>query len=327
MTNTQHPIGTGFTAASTADDVLKDVDLTGVNVIITGGHSGIGLETTRALAAAGAAVLVGVRRPDRAADALAGIPHVEVDRLDLADPGSVDAFAGRFRDSGRALHILINNAGIMAGPLTRDARGYEQQFTTNHLGHFQLAHALLPALRLADGARVVSVSSRGHRRSDIRWNDLHFEHDYDPMVAYGQSKTANVLFAVELDRRWAADGIRVYSLHPGSIVGTNLASSLSEADLRASGVIDSAGRPVIDPARDMKTAEQGAATSVFAATSPLLAEKGGVYLQNSDIAPFEESTAPTAIDGPASGVMRYAVDPESAQHLWRLSEQLVGVPV
>lgn len=328
MTNTQinrqQPIGTGFTAASTAAEVLKDTDLNGVTAIITGGHSGIGLETTRALAGAGASVLVGVRQPHRAAAALSGVDHVEIDALDLASPASIDAFAARFLAAGRALHILINNAGIMAGPLTRDRRGYEQQFATNHLGHFLLTQALLPALRNADGARVVAVSSRGHRRSDICWDDLHFERGYDPMVAYGQSKTANALFAVELDRRWAPDGIRGYALHPGSIVGTNLAPSMTQDDLRMSGLVDQTGRPVIDPERDMKSAEQGAATSVFAATSPLLADIGGVYLQNCDIAPFEPSNTPIETDGPAAGVMRYAVDPDSAQRLWRLSEELVG---
>lgn len=324
MTNKQHPIGTGFTAASTAEDVLKGIDITGHHVIITAGHSGIGLETTRALAGAGASVLVGVRHPDRAAAALADIDHVETDHLDLADPASVDAFAARYRATGRALHILINNAGIMAaGPLVLDARGYEQQFATNHLGHFQLTQGLLPALRAAHGARVVAVSSRAHRQSDIRWDDLHFAHGYDPTVAYGQSKTATVLFAVELDRRWADDGIRGYSLHPGGIVGTGLAPSLSDEDLRSMKLVDDAGQPIIDPDRDMKSPQQGAATSGFAATSSLLADLGGVYLQNSDVAPLEPSDTPISIDGPATGVMPYAVDPESAQRLWDLSEQLI----
>ena len=324
MTNEQHPIGTGFTAASTAEEVLKGIDLTGRNVIVTAGHSGIGLETTRALAGAGASVLVGVRHPDGAAAALGGIDRVEVDRLDLADPASVETFAARYRASGRALHILINNAGIMSPDLVRDSRGYEQQFATNHLGHFQLAQGLRPALRAANGARVVAVSSRAHRVSDIRWNDPHFAQGYHEIVAYGQSKTATVLFAVELDRRWADDGIRGYALHPGGIVGTNLAPSLSEDDLRSTGYVDDAGRPIIDPDRDMKTPQQGAATSVFAATSPLLADVGGVYLMNSDIAPLEESNVPAETDGPATGVKPYAVDPESAQRLWELSERLIS---
>lgn len=324
MTNKQNPLNSGFTAASTAEDVLKGIDLTGRNVIVTAGHTGIGREATRALAGAGASVLVGVRNPDRAAAALTGIDGVEVDQLDIADTASIDAFAARYRASGRALHILINNAGIMAGPAQCDARGYEQQFATNHLGHFVLAHALLPALRAAGGARVVAVSSRAHRMSDIRWEDLHFDNNYDPMIAYAQSKTANVLFAVELDRRWAQDGIRGYAVHPGSIVGTGLAPTLSEDNLRAMQLVDDGGQPIIDPDRDMKTPQQGAATSVFAATSPLLADIGGVYLQNSDIAAVEQDLAPAEADGPAAGVKAFAVDPASAQRLWGISAQLIG---
>jgi NAD(P)-dependent dehydrogenase (short-subunit alcohol dehydrogenase family) len=329
MTQKQQPIGSGFTAASTAADVVKGIDLSGRNVIVTGGHVGLGLETTRALAGAGASVVVGTRNPDRAAPALEGIERVEVAALDLLDPASIDAFAVRYRDSGRPLHILVNNAGIMGGPLVRDARGYEAQFATNHLGHFQLSNALLPALRAANGARVVELSSWGHHLSDIRWDDPHFENEYDGMVAYGQAKTANVLFAVELDRRWSGDGIRGYSLHPGGIVSTNLAPWLTEDDRRAMGLLDEAGQPVIDPERDMKTPEQGAATTVFAATSPLLADIGGVYLQNSEVAPLDEAVIEVNPDIAAGqlemtvGVAPYAVDPESAQRLWELSEQLL----
>src|SRR5918999_3009994 len=183
MTEKQHPIGTGFTAASTADDVLEGIDLSGKNVVVTGGHVGLGLEVTRALANAGASVTVGSRSPDRAAPAVAGIERVEVSQLDLLDPTSIDAFATRYLDSGRPLHILINGAGVMGGPLVRDARGYERQFATNHLGHFQLTLGLLPALRAAHGARVVNVSSGGHRVSDIRWDDPQFTTGYDPIVA------------------------------------------------------------------------------------------------------------------------------------------------
>lgn len=321
----QQPLNSGFTAASTAEDVLNGTDLRGRTVIVTGGHSGIGRETTRVLRRAGASVIVGVRDPGKAAGMLEAVEGVEIEQLDLADPASVAAFATRFLTTARPLHILINNAGIMAGPLVRDARGFEQQFATNHLGHFQLTTALLPALRAAGGSRVVSLSSRAHRTSDIRWEDVHFEGSaYDPMIAYGQSKTANALFAVEFDRRFAADGIRAYAVHPGGIVETNLANSYSPEDLRASGAVDELGRPVIDPDRDMKTPQQGAATSVFAATSQLLADTGGVYLQNSDIAPLEDGAVPVEIDGPAAGVMPHAVDPDSAQRLWELSERLLG---
>jgi NAD(P)-dependent dehydrogenase (short-subunit alcohol dehydrogenase family) len=332
MTQKQHPIGSGFTAASTVDEVLRGVDLTGRNVIVTGGHVGLGLVTTRALANAGASVTVGSRNPERASEALAGIERVEVARLDLLDPASVDAFVTGYLGSGRPLHVLLNNAGIMGGPLVRDARGYESQFATNHLGHFQLTLGLLPALRAARGARVVNLTSGGHRISGIRWDDPHFTTGYEPMLGYGQSKTANVLFAVELDRRWAGDGIRGYAVHPGVIVGTDLGPSRPEDGLavtdeqsRAMGLIGDDGQPVIDPERGTKTPQQGAATSVFAATSPLLADIGGVYLKDNDVSPLDvprpfEFGADRYI--PAE-VVPHAVDPDSARRLWELSEQLV----
>src|SRR5918999_504555 len=331
-THKQHPIGSGFTAASTADEVLKGIDLAGKNVVITGGHVGIGLETTRALAKAGASVTVAARDPDRAASALAAgmLERVKTDQLDLLDPASIDAFAARYLDSGRPLHILINNAGIMSGPLVRDARGYESQFATNHLGHFQLTLGLLPALRAAHGARVVNLTSGAHRLSDIRWDDPHFTTGYDGILAYGQSKTANVLFAVELDRRWAEDGIRGYAVHPGIVVGTNLGNGMPEDQKRAlrlaMGLIDESGRPIIDPDNEKKTQQQGASTSVFAATSLLLAEIGGVYLKDNDVSPLDDDPKPITFGTgpiPSSDVVPHAVDPESAQRLWELSERLL----
>ncbi|SDU87700.1 SDR family NAD(P)-dependent oxidoreductase [Jiangella alkaliphila] len=337
MTHKQHLIGTGFTAASTADDVLKGIDLTGTNAVVTGGHAGLGLEITRALSKAGASVTVAARNPGRAASPLAGIERVDVGRLDLLDPASIDAFAAGYLGSGRPLHVLLNNAGIMGGPLVRDARGYESQFATNHLGHFQLTLGLLPALRAAHGARVVNTTSGGHRLSDIRWDDPHFASGYDDLglLGYGQSKTANVLFAVELDRRWAGDGIRGYAAHPGIVVTTNLGpwraegearpEFLSDDQLRAMGLLDESGRPVVDPDREMKTPQQGASTPVFGATSPLLAGIGGVYLKDNDVSPLD---TPTQIDFGASedvrsDVVPYAVDPESARRLWTLSERLL----
>jgi NAD(P)-dependent dehydrogenase (short-subunit alcohol dehydrogenase family) len=330
MTQKQQPLNSGFTPASTAADVLEGIDLSGRTAIVTGGHVGLGLETTRALSEAGASVVVGVRSPERAAPALAGVDRVQIERLDLMDPASIDAFAARYVDSRRPLHMLINNAGLMGGELVRDARGYESQFSTNHLGHFQLTNGLLPALRAANGARVVELSSWGHHLSDIRWDDPQFETEYDGMVAYGQAKTANVLFAVELDRRWSGDGIRGYALHPGGIVETNLAPWLTIDDKRAMGLLDEAGQPIIDPDRELKTPQQGASTTVWGATSPLLADIGGVYLKNNDIAPIDESPAEFSADiaeaslDMSGGVMPYAVDPESAQRLWDLSERLVA---
>jgi NAD(P)-dependent dehydrogenase (short-subunit alcohol dehydrogenase family) len=322
----QQPLGTRFTAASTANDVLDGADLTGTNVVVTGGHIGLGLETTRALSAAGASVTVGARHPDRAAAAVADLRNVHVGQLDLLNPSSIDDFANRYLGSDRPLHVLVNNAGIMGGPLVRDHRGYEAQFATNHLGHFQLTTALLPALRAAAGARVVNVSSGGHHLSDIRWDDPHFTTDYDGMVAYGQSKTANVLFAVELDRRWAGDGIRGYALHPGIAYGTSLGPSVTDEELRAMGILDAEGTPIIDPHRELKTPQQAASTSIFAATSPLLADIGGVYLKDNDVAPLDRASLSTEFGTEPivmSGVAPHAVDPESARRLWDLSEHLL----
>jgi NAD(P)-dependent dehydrogenase (short-subunit alcohol dehydrogenase family) len=331
MTSQQHPLGSGFTAASTADDVLAGIDLTGRNVVVTAGHVGLGLETTRALSKAGASVTVAVRSPDRAAPALEGLDRIDVQPLDLMDPASVDAFAARYTESGRPLHVLVNNAGLMGGDLVRDPRGYESQFATNHLGHFQLTNGLLSALRAAGGARVVELSSWGHHLSDVRWDDPHFDTGpYDGMMAYGQSKTANVLFAVELDHRFCGDGIRGYALHPGGIVETNLAPWLTDEDKRAMGLLDEQGRPIVAPERDLKTPQQGASTTVWGATSPLLADVGGVYLQNNDVAPIDDEPVgidPDIASGPIEmtvGVAPYAVDPEAAQRLWELTERLLS---
>src|SRR5713101_8070543 len=246
--------------------------------------------------------------------------------MDLLDPASIDAFAARFLASGQPLHILVNSAGIMACPLARDSRGYESQFATNHLGHFQLVARLWPALRQANGARVVSVSSWGHRQSPVVFEDPNFERrDYDRWSAYGQSKTANILFALALDKRAKAEGVRAFSLHPGSIVGTGLEKHLSREELQAAGVIDEGGKPILDAAKNLKTVEQGAATSVWCATSPRLDGMGGVYCQDCDIAPLvSEEIAANQFGSLPRGVMPHAVDPEAADRLWSLSEQLTS---
>ena len=226
--------------------------------------------------------------------------------------------------SGRPLHILINNAGLPApAELVRDARGYEAQFATNHLGHFQLTLGLLPALRAAHGARVVNVSSGAQRFAEIRWDDLHFATGYNPHLAYGQSKKANVLFAVELDNRWAKNGIRGYAVHPGVVVGTTLNSSAGVEGLRAMGLIDESGRPNIDPQRGKKTLQQGASTIVFAATSPLLAEIGGVYLKDNDISLLDDTPRALTPQEIPADIVSHSIDPQSARRLWELSERLL----
>jgi NAD(P)-dependent dehydrogenase (short-subunit alcohol dehydrogenase family) len=314
MTTSQHKIGSGFGATSTAADVLAGVDLTGRLALVTGGYSGIGLETTRALSLAGAEVVVPARRPAVASAALAGIERVSVDELDLADLDSVRGFAERFVASGRVIDFVINNAGIMAAAQARVGPGWDEQFATNHLGHFALVNRLWPVV--APGARVVSVSSRGHFYSGIRWDDLWFERGYDKWAAYGQGKTANILFAVHLDVLARDRGVRAFSLHPGRIL-TNLVRHLDRQELTDSGlfVFDDSGK-LTTP---VKTPEQGAATQVWAATSPQLNGLGGVYCEDCDVA------EPAPADGTRVGVRDYAVDPVQAARLWALSAELTGV--
>jgi len=314
MTTAQHKIGSGFGAQSTADEVLRGIDLSGKLALVTGGYSGIGLETTRALVRAGAQVVVPARRPSTAQAALGN--GVEVDALDLADLASVHDFAERFLASGRAIDIVINSAGVMACPETRVGPGWEAQFATNHLGHYALVNRLWPAISRG-GVRVVAVSSAGHRRSAIRWDDVMFDNGYDKWQAYGQAKTANVLFAVHLDSLARDAGVRAFALHPGGII-TPLQRHLPRQEMVAAGWIDEQGN-TLNPA-GFKTPEQGAATQVWAATSPQLDGLGGVYCEDCDIAEL----APDDLEF-TGGVRSYAVDPEQAARLWALSAELTGV--
>jgi NAD(P)-dependent dehydrogenase (short-subunit alcohol dehydrogenase family) len=307
----QHKIGSGFGHDSTADDVLAGIDLTGKLAIVTGGYSGLGLETTKALAKAGAHVVVPARRPDVAREALGEL--AEVDELDLGSLESVEAFAERFLASGRSVDIVIDNAGIMASPETRVGPGWEAQFATNHLGHFALINRLWPAIAADGGGRVVSVSSTGHRRSDIRWDDLEFRLGYDKWEAYGQAKTANVLFAVQLDALGKDSGVRAFALHPGGIL-TPLQRHLEKQEMVDFGWIDEEGNPL---SPHFKSPEQGAATQVWAATSPQLDGLGGVFLEDCEVAEVSNDDAP--------GVRPYAIDPVSAERLWTVSARLTGV--
>lgn len=319
MTTPQQPIGSGFGKETTAAEVLEGVDLTGRHMIVTGGYSGLGLETTKALAAAGASVLVPARRPDTARENLAGVEGVTFDELHLDDLDSVAAFAGRALDAGTPVDAIIDSAGIMACPETRvGPHGWEAQFATNHLGHFALVNRIWPLLTAApDGARVVSVASLGHKNGGIRFDDLMFEQpgSYDKWVAYGQAKSANVLFAVELDRRGQEHGVRAFSLHPGGIL-TPLQRHLPKQEMVDRGWIDEDGNQIAD----FKTPEQGAATQTWAATSPQLDGLGGVYLEDVDVA-YRTEDAP----GPRMGVDAHAIDPESARRLWTVSAALTGV--
>ncbi|GAA4029313.1 SDR family NAD(P)-dependent oxidoreductase [Arthrobacter methylotrophus] len=317
----QHPIGSGFGHDSTASDVVAGVDLRGKTAIVTGGYSGLGLETVRALASAGAHVTVPARRPEHAKDVLASAglapEHVTVEALDLAEQRAVKDFAERFLASNETLDILINNAAIMANPEQRVGPGWESQFATNHLGHFTLLNILWPALAAAGSARVVSLSSTGHKLSPIRFEDINFENGYDKWKAYGQAKTANALFAVELDRLGKSAGVRAFAVHPGGIM-TELQRHLPREEMVAAGWIDAAGKV----REGFKTPEQGAATSTWAATSPALAGMGGVYCEDCDIAKPTDPASPLAR---YQGVDAHAVDPEAADRLWAVSAEMTGV--
>ncbi|MGW6057974.1 SDR family NAD(P)-dependent oxidoreductase [Streptomyces sp. NPDC055189] len=313
----QRRIGVAFGALSTADDVLEGIDLHGRTALVTGGYSGLGLEITRALSKAGAHVVVPARRPGPAKDALRGTDRVEVHALDLADQGSIRHFADRFLATGRSLDIVINNAGVMACPEARVGPdgAWESHFAINHLGHFALVNRLWTALRPGT-ARVVSVASSGHFLSGIRWSDPHFHQGYDRWLAYAQSKTANALFALHLDSQGAADtGVRAFAVHPGSIL-TPLQRHIPREEQLAQGWMSEDGTP----AQGFKTPAQGAATAVWAATSPLLDAHGGAYCQDCDVA--EPATTDDMLIG---GFKPWVRDPESAARLWQLSAELTGL--
>jgi NAD(P)-dependent dehydrogenase (short-subunit alcohol dehydrogenase family) len=319
MKTQQNPINSGFDAQSTPEQVMSGINLKGKVVIVTGGHSGIGLETTKALAKAGATVVVGAHSLAKAEEALTGIENVKPIELDLADPASVDSFVAEYLRTHGVCDILINNAGIMATPLMRDGRDYELQFSTNHLGHFQLTMRLWNALHAAGAARVVALSSLGHRFSSVDLDDPnYFRRPYDPWKAYGQSKTANSLFAVHLDELGKDAGIRGFAVHPGRIPTTNLSRFMSEEE-RAAAIRRVAVGPNYLPSV-FKNVSQGASTSLWAATSPQLIGKGGVYCADCDVSLLVEDDSPTT-----NGVRRWAVDPEQAARLWKLSIELTGI--
>ena len=326
MNPTQHPLASGFGATTTAPQVMQGIDLRGKRAVVTGGYAGLGLETTRALVAAGAHVVVPARSPDKARAALARLENVEQAELDLQDPATIARFADGLLARGEPLDLLILNAGIMATPLRRDARGHEGQFSANHLGHFELALRLWPLLARAGQARVVALTSLGHRFAPVDFDDLDFERrPYDKWLAYGQSKSANALFAVGLDRRAAAHGVRAFAVHPGGIL-TDLVRDLTSEDFAAFGIAPDSPRGVaprgmsVDEGGRFKNLAQGAATTLWAATSRQLDGLGGLYLENCDVA--RPVGADDTLDG---GVRPWAVDPAQAERLWQVSEELTGV--
>lgn len=309
-TDSNGPITTPFNAGSTAAEVVAGVDLTGRRTVVTGGSSGIGVETARALAGAGAEVTLAVRDV-RAGESTAqditattGNERVLVAPLDLADLPSVAAFTAAWDGP---LHILINNAGVMYTPELRTPEGWELQFATNHLGHFALATGLHPALAAADRARIVALSSVGHLRQAVDFDDIDYRRrPFDTRLAYGQSKTANVLFAVEANRRWAGDGITANAVHPGAVL-SNLTRHMSQDEL------DKA----IASGYTFKTPEQGAATSILLATWPGLEGIGGRYFEDCQEARIHR-------EGDAGGVAPHALDPVAAERLWQVSLDMLA---
>jgi NAD(P)-dependent dehydrogenase (short-subunit alcohol dehydrogenase family) len=305
---------TTFDASSTTDDVLDGVDLNGSTVLITGASAGLGVETTRALTAHGASVVTGVRDPAKAttnlAEAGVDVARVDIRPLDLASLASVRAFTDSVLSDVEHLDVLIANAGVMACPEGRTADGFETQFGTNHLGHFVLVNRLAPLL--GDGGRIVNLSSAGHRFGDVDLDDPFFERTpYDEWVAYGRSKTANILFAVELDRRGRDRGVRATAIHPGAIL-TELGRHMTEESTKA--LLAARG----DRKMTFKSVPEGAATSVWAAAVADAADIGGRYCEDCAVSPV--ITDPVVMPG----VMPYALDAERAQALWARSEEWVG---
>ena len=307
MPSPQAPTRSDFNASSTAADVIRGHDLRGRTAIVTGGSAGIGLETTRALSSAGARVIVPARDVEKARTAVGTLATVEA--MELTDPSSVAAFADRFLNSGAALDLLINNAGIMAAPLARVARNVESQFATNHVGHFELTMRLWPALRKAQAPRIISLSSVGHRRAPVDFDDWNFERKpYDRWIGYGQSKTANALFAIAANAR----GVKAFSVHPGGIL-TGLGTFMTPEETES----------LLARARNMmKTVEQGAATTVWCAVSRQLDALGGLYCENCNVAePVPANSQETR------GVRPWAMDPALAERLWALSEKITGLGI
>lgn len=328
LNSLQQPIHSGFNAQSTAEEVISGINLSGETAIVTGGYAGIGLETVKALTEAGAHVIVPARDLEKADENLSGLNNIEIEKLDLMDPQSISNFADKFLQSGRKLDLLINNAGIMWVPLRRDSRGIESQLATNYLGQFHLTAALWESLKNADGARVINVSSYGHQMAPFDFNDPNFEHrKYETLLGYGQSKTASNLFAVALDERAKKFNVRAYAVHPGSVYGTDLGREEPIDLFIQMGTHDAEGKIKPEVQAQLKTIPQGAATTVWCATSPELKDIGGVYCENCNIAEIDHGQIEHRYDDPSTiyGVQPYSIDPENAERLWKLSEEMTGL--
>ncbi len=317
----QAKLGSGLDPKSEPSDILAGKDLTGKVAVVTGGYSGIGLETSRALAAAGAKVYVPVRNFDKAAETLATIKRGEVIPLsmDLGDFASIRRFVAEMLEDETQIDLLINNAGIMACPESRVEGGWESQFGVNHLGHFLLTKGLLPALLAADAPRVVCLSSIAHRRGGVNFDDINFEKTaYEKWTAYAQAKTANALFALGLDMKYAEQGLRAFSVHPGGIM-TPLQRYLDNEEMIALGWLDESGNLSELAASLFKSTTQGCTTTLWAATSEQLDGKGGLYCEDCDVADLADENTPRYF-----GVAQWAVDPALAKELWELSERAIA---
>jgi NAD(P)-dependent dehydrogenase (short-subunit alcohol dehydrogenase family) len=317
LVSPQAPIASPFGYRSTAREVVEGIDLSAKRVLVTGGYSGIGTETVRALAGAGAQVIVGARRPEQAQEVLGQMEGaITILPLDLSDPASIDAFGAAVAEKWDSLDILINNAAIMASPLMRDARGYEMQFATNHLGHFQLTARLWPLLQAAGSARVVCLSSIGHRLHGLDLDDPNWEtREYEKWPAYGAAKSANALFALHLDKLGEPRGIRAFAVHPGGIA-TPLQRHLTMEEQKAMGWYDDEG----NTHEAFKSTQEGASTSVWCAVSPLLEGMGGVYCENCNIGALADENTPAG-----SGVFAHIRDEAFANKLWVKSQILTGI--
>lgn len=322
----QQPLHSGFTSQSSSIDVMHGVNLSGVIAIVTGGNTGIGLETTRSLCQAGATVIVPARNTDKAKKNLSGLANVEIEYMDMMNPLTIDEFAAKFISTNRPLHLLINNAGIMWVPLRKDQRGLESQLATNFIGQFHLTARLWPALKKAAGARVINVSSLGHHLSPFDFEDPNFENrPYETLTAYGQSKTASNLFTAALDEKAADHGVRSYAVHPGSIAGTELGREASPELFRQMGFTNEKGEILPEVLATLKSVPQGAATTLWAATSPLLANIGGVYCEDAEVAELLTDHPQSKASLHKSGVQPYSLDQSSAHRLWDFSEKATGI--
>jgi NAD(P)-dependent dehydrogenase (short-subunit alcohol dehydrogenase family) len=309
---------TAFGHDTTATEAIEGIDLTGKLALVTGGSSGIGVETARALASAGAEVVITARNMPKGEGVAADIREstgngaVSVAELELDSMESIRRFAEAFLAEHDALHVLVNTAGVMASPPMKTEDGIELQFGTNHVGHFLLTNLLMPALLRGAPSLIISLSSRGHHFSPVVFDDIQFQNrDYNKWAAYGQSKTANILFAVGLEDRFGGKGVHAYAVHPGGIM-TELGRHLTEEDR------ERVRKRMDNPDFSWKTIPQGAATSVYAATAPELEGRGGVYLEDCHVSEINDD--PEALDG----VKSYALDTENADRLWEVSEEMVG---